>query len=112
MLRRWCSADEGLLVPCGLFLAGSSGAARTRLIDDWVREALAAGVRQVVILGQVSIVAPCGWGSWRIFPFSKWIAQLLALEASIIIFRARINGGAHFAVFEYFLRSLELGRGD
>jgi methyltransferase (TIGR00027 family) len=31
--------------------ARSSGAARTRLIDDWVREALAAGVRQVVILG-------------------------------------------------------------
>jgi methyltransferase (TIGR00027 family) len=31
--------------------ARTSGAARTRLIDDWVREALAAGVRQVVILG-------------------------------------------------------------
>jgi O-methyltransferase involved in polyketide biosynthesis len=31
--------------------ARTSGAARTRLIDDWVREALAAGVGQVVILG-------------------------------------------------------------
>jgi methyltransferase (TIGR00027 family) len=31
--------------------ARSSGAARTRLIDDWVREALAAFVEQVVILG-------------------------------------------------------------
>ena len=31
--------------------ARTSGAARTRLIDDWVREALAASVRQVVILG-------------------------------------------------------------
>jgi methyltransferase (TIGR00027 family) len=31
--------------------ARSSGAARTRLIDDWVREALAASVEQVVILG-------------------------------------------------------------
>jgi methyltransferase (TIGR00027 family) len=31
--------------------ARTSGAARTRLIDDWVREALAAFVSQVVILG-------------------------------------------------------------
>jgi methyltransferase (TIGR00027 family) len=31
--------------------ARTSGAARTRLIDDWVREALAAFARQVVILG-------------------------------------------------------------
>jgi len=31
--------------------ARTSGAARTRLIDDWIREALAAGVGQVVILG-------------------------------------------------------------
>jgi methyltransferase (TIGR00027 family) len=31
--------------------ARTSGAARTRLIDDWVREALVAGVGQVVILG-------------------------------------------------------------
>ena len=31
--------------------ARTSGAARTRLIDDWVREALAAGVEQFVILG-------------------------------------------------------------
>ena len=31
--------------------ARTSGAARTRLIDDWVREALAAFVEQVVILG-------------------------------------------------------------
>jgi methyltransferase (TIGR00027 family) len=31
--------------------ARTSGAARTRLIDDWVREALAAFVGQVVILG-------------------------------------------------------------
>jgi methyltransferase (TIGR00027 family) len=31
--------------------ARSSGAARTRLIDDWVREALASSVEQVVILG-------------------------------------------------------------
>jgi methyltransferase (TIGR00027 family) len=31
--------------------ARSSGAARTRLIDDWVREALAAGLEQIVILG-------------------------------------------------------------
>jgi methyltransferase (TIGR00027 family) len=31
--------------------ARTSGAARTRLIDDWVRETLAAGVGQVVILG-------------------------------------------------------------
>jgi methyltransferase (TIGR00027 family) len=31
--------------------ARTSGAARTRLIDDWVREALAAGVGQVLILG-------------------------------------------------------------
>jgi methyltransferase (TIGR00027 family) len=31
--------------------ARTSGAARTRLIDDWIREALAADGRQVVILG-------------------------------------------------------------
>jgi methyltransferase (TIGR00027 family) len=31
--------------------ARASGAARTRLIDDWVREALDGSVRQVVILG-------------------------------------------------------------
>jgi methyltransferase (TIGR00027 family) len=31
--------------------ARTSGAARTRLIDDWVREALAAGMGQVIILG-------------------------------------------------------------
>jgi methyltransferase (TIGR00027 family) len=31
--------------------ARTSGAARTRLVDDWVREALAASVRQVVMLG-------------------------------------------------------------
>ena len=31
--------------------ARTSGAARTRLIDDWIRQALAGGIRQVVILG-------------------------------------------------------------
>lgn len=31
--------------------ARTSGAARTRLIDDWVREALATGMGQVIILG-------------------------------------------------------------
>jgi methyltransferase (TIGR00027 family) len=31
--------------------ARTSGAARTRLIDDWVREALLKGVKQVVIMG-------------------------------------------------------------
>ena len=31
--------------------AMTSGIARTRLIDDWLKEALAAGIRQVVLLG-------------------------------------------------------------
>jgi len=31
--------------------ARTSGAARTRLIDDWIRQALAGGIGQVVILG-------------------------------------------------------------
>jgi methyltransferase (TIGR00027 family) len=69
--------------------ARTSGAARTRLIDDWVREALAAFVEQVVVLG-----AGFDCRALRM----KELKNIPVFEidrAAMIAHKERIVGGSH-----------------
>jgi methyltransferase (TIGR00027 family) len=69
--------------------ARTSGAARTRLIDDWVREALAAFVEQVVILG-----AGFDCRALRMKEL-KNIPVFEVDRAAMIAHKERIVGGSH-----------------
>jgi methyltransferase (TIGR00027 family) len=69
--------------------ARSSGAARTRLIDDWVREALAASVEQVVILG-----AGFDCRALRIRELEN-IPVFEVDRAAMVARKERIVGGSH-----------------